>query len=107
MVGTLWRYSMSDYNARIERAVQDLASLQRDLNQLLLDGAAVEGAPLKFATAVDAGSLRELKGVVDQVRHFLWFYLQAVNGGTEASRRTLQLLQEVSAIAKTRGQNGP
>ena len=66
---------MSDYNERLAHVVQELASLQRDLNQLLMDHAAAEGDSSEFAEKVDAAALRDLKSVVDQMRHFLWFYL--------------------------------
>ena len=95
---------MSDYNERLAHVVQELASLQRDLNQLLMDDAAAAGPTFEFAEKVDAGALRDLKSVVDQMRHFLWFYLQAVSGGSEAGERTMQLLRQIScnsaAIAK-------
>ena len=97
---------MSDYNARIQRVVQELASLQRDLNQLLMDSAA-DDAAIQFAEAVDAEALRDLKSVTDQLRQFLWFYLQAIFGKTESSARTMQLLRQVHKTSAEQGQPSP
>jgi hypothetical protein len=97
---------MSDYNARIQRVVQELASLQRDLNQLLMDSAA-DDAAVQFAEAVDANALRDLKSVTDQLRHFLWFYLQAVFGTSESSARTMQLLRQAHKSSTSHGQTSP
>ena len=98
---------MSDYNERLAHVVQELASLQRDLNQLLMDHAAAEGDSSEFAEKVDAAALRDLKSVVDQMRHFLRFYLQAVTGGSEAGERTMQLLRQVSRNSTVLGKADP
>ena len=81
-------------SSRIERVIQDLCAIQEDLNRLLIDDATRAPGGVPLSAHID--ELRDLKSVVDQMRHFLWFYIQVVSENSVASERTLQLLRQVS-----------
>lgn len=76
--------------------MDDLSSLQHDLNQRLLTGAVNDGASPLLGESADAEAIRNLKCAVDQLRHFLWFYLQALSSGSEAGEKTMQVLRQVA-----------
>ena len=98
---------MTDLKGRIDHVVRELASIQDELNRLLVDDATNPAGSVLNPSESDLDSLRDLKSVVDQMRHFLWFYLQVVNRGSEASERTLQLLRQVSKQPKVLHNNSP
>lgn len=98
---------MATLAARIDRVVQELSSIQADLNRVLVEDATGEGPTDDLVAATDLEGLRDLKSVVDQVRHFLWFYLQVVAGGSEASERTMQLLRQASKGATAMNATSP
>jgi len=87
---------MQDFSVRVQNLVEDLAALQHDLNQRLMTGAVDDGASPQLGESADAESIRNLKCAVDQLRHFLWFYLQALSSGSEAGEKTMQLLRQVA-----------
>ncbi len=84
----------------MERLVAELSAIQRELNEQLIAGAN-DSAQALLAEPSDAEPVRNLKCVLDQVRHFLWFYLQAISPGSEASENTLQLLRQVAKDPNT------
>jgi hypothetical protein len=101
---------MSDMKTRVERVVAELSSLQRDLNQQLMEGAEatnVTGQAATPPTAAEIAPIRDLKSVVDQVRHFLWFYLQVSSAGSESAERTRQLLRQVARDSHRNGPENP
>ncbi|HZQ92268.1 MAG TPA: hypothetical protein VFA60_10785 [Terriglobales bacterium] len=101
---------MSDMKTRVERVVAELCALQRDLNQQLMDSAepgAVTGQAATPPAAAETAPIRDLKSVVDQVRHFLWFYLQVSSAGSESAERTRQLLRQVARDSHRNGQENP
>jgi hypothetical protein len=97
---------MTDIKSRVDRVVRELASIQEELNQLLVEDATNQMGQSMRPASQDLDALRDLKSVVDQMRHFLWFYLQVVTSGSEASERTMQLLRQVSK-PKTLHVNSP
>lgn len=92
---------MQDFSVRVQNLVEDISSLQRDLNQRLMTGAVDDGASPMLGESTDAEAIRNLKCAVDQLRHFLWFYLQALSSGSEAGEKTMQLLRQVAKDGST------
>jgi hypothetical protein len=61
------------------RSITDeLRLLQRSLQEALLDGSCMSSDQSVMVEAVD-----EFKSVVDQMRQFLWFYLNAMANGEQ------------------------
>ena len=75
---------------RIERVIEDLSSIQRDLNSLLI--AEVHAPDGASAAPGDMERLKDMRQVLDQVRHFLWFYLRITGGDGQASQSARELL---------------
>ena len=101
------RRRMTDIKSRVDRVVRELASIQEDLNRMLVEDATNQAGSALRPVEQDLDALRDLKSVVDQMRHFLWFYLQVVTSGSESSERTMQLLRQVSKQPKALHANSP
>jgi hypothetical protein len=99
--------NMTELKSRVDRIVRELASIQEDLNHRMVEDATNPTGTALRPAEQDLDALRDLKSVVDQMRQFLWIYLQVVNGGSEASERTLQLLRQVSKQPRVLHGNSP
>jgi hypothetical protein len=87
---------MATLSMRMEWVMQELAAIQEELNRMLVEDATNGSSPRLRTSTEDVEALRDLKSVVDQLRHFLWFYLQVVTEGSETAERTMQLLRHAS-----------
>ncbi len=86
---------MKDFAQRASWLAAQLVSLQNDMNAELIDAACGERMDA-VGERIDLDSVRDLKAAVDQTRHFLWFFLQAVTPNSDESERTLQLLRQMA-----------
>lgn len=75
---------------RIERVIEDLSSIQRDLNSLLM--AEVHAPGGASVQPGDMERLKDMRQVLDQVRHFVWFYLRLTGADGQASQTARELL---------------
>ena len=98
---------MKDLTVRIQYLVDELASVQRELNEQLLRSAQSDPITGLHVEPSEGDAVRNLKCVVDQVRHFLWFYLQATSRGSEGSEKTLQLLRQMAHNAGSLATTSP
>jgi hypothetical protein len=80
---------------RIHDVAAELCAIQNELNQMLMAGISEgDGSPALRQAAAIAG-VADLKLVIDQMRQFLWFFLQVVSG-TEVGQETAQMLRKLS-----------
>jgi hypothetical protein len=80
---------------RVHDVAAELCAIQNELNRLLMAGIS-EGdgsVPLREAAAI--AGVADLKLVIDQMRQFLWFFLQVVSG-TEVGLETAEMLRKLS-----------
>lgn len=79
------------------RSITDeLRLLQRSLQEALLDGSCMSSDQSVMVEAVD-----EFKSVIDQMRQFLWFYLNAMANGEQMIELLRQAAQNGADPAKT------
>jgi hypothetical protein len=74
----------------------ELRLLQRSLQEALLDGSCMGSDQSARVEAVD-----EFKSVIDQMRQFLWFYLNAMTNGEQLVELLRQAAQTGADPAKT------
>ena len=74
----------------------ELRLLQRLLQESLLDGSCMGSDQSARAEAVE-----EFKSVIDQMRQFLWFYLNAMSNGEQLIELLRQAAQTGADPAKT------
>jgi|SRR5579871_2235402 len=80
---------MDEVTARIERVTEDLRMIQQELNL-----AAMQASSDPEEEPVSAEALESLKSALDQMRHFLWFYCQVVNQGSDLREKLRQALRQ-------------
>lgn len=85
---------------RIRDAADELCSIQKELNRLLM--MAINEGPGSHACdhASAVCSLPDFKIVIDQLRQFLWFYLQVVNEN-QISEETSRILRRAANDPRT------
>jgi len=91
------RESMDDIHLRILRITDDLRVIQRELNCAAMQAPTDPELMEALADPPEMESIQVLKSALDQMRHFLWFYLQVVTSDSEMGEKFRQTLrQEVS-----------
>ena len=94
---------MDTIYARMRRVTEDLRIIQQELNFAAIQASAnVEQGEANELPTGEA--LNTLRGALDQMRHFLWFYSQIMSNGSglkETLRRALQQGSGEEAAAST------
>jgi DNA polymerase III gamma/tau subunit len=80
----------------MQSITDELRFLQRSLHESLLDGSCMGSDQSARAEAVE-----EFKSVIDQMRQFLWFYLNAMSNGEQLLELLRQAAQAGVDPAKT------
>src|SRR6266478_9829455 len=91
------RESMEEIRLRILRITDDLRVIQRELNCAAMQA---PNDPELMEALSDPGeleSLHVLKSALDQMRHFLWFYMQVMTSGSEMGEKLRQTLRQEPA----------
>src|SRR5580704_3962688 len=74
---------LDDVHLRILRVTEDLRAIQRDLNCAAMEAPANPELLEVLNRVPEIESLEVIKSALDQMRHFLWFYLQVVTQESE------------------------
>jgi hypothetical protein len=99
------RESMEEIHIRILRVTDDLRVIQRELNCAAMQAPTDPELMEALADPPEMEAIRVLKSVLDQMRHFLWFYMQVVTSDSEMGEKFRQTLrQDVSAQVPGREQ---
>ena len=72
-----------DIHVRILRVTEDLRAIQRELNCVAMQASADPELMEDVTRLPELESLDLLKSALDQMRHFLWFYVQVMTTGSE------------------------
>jgi hypothetical protein len=78
---------LDDVHVRILRVTEDLRAIQRELNGAAMQ---VPGDPelMEALTQLpEIESLEVMKSALDQMRHFLWFYIQVMTSDSDGEDR--------------------
>src|ERR1700733_209917 len=95
---------LEDIQIRILRVTEDLRAIQQQLNAAAMD---VPSDPEMMETLGDLPemeALTVLKSALDQMRHFLWFYMQVMNNESEEGERLRQSIRKKVTEDATFGQ---
>jgi hypothetical protein len=88
------RESMEDIHLRILRVTDDLRVIQRELNCAAMQAPTDPELMEALADPPEIESIQVLKGALDQMRHFLWFYMQVVTSDSEMGEKFRQTLRQ-------------
>lgn len=88
------RESMEDIHLRILRITEDLRVIQRELNCAAMQAPTDPELMEALADPPEIESIQVLKSALDQMRHFLWFYMQVVTSDSEMGENFRQTLRQ-------------
>jgi len=75
---------LDDVHVRMLRVTEDLRAIQQQLNCVAMQAPGDPELMEALAQLPEIESLEMLKSALDQMRHFLWFYVQVMTTGSEA-----------------------
>ena len=88
------RESMEEIRLRILRINDDLRVIQRELNCAAMQAPTDPELMEALADPPEMESIDMLKSALDQMRHFLWFYMQVVTSDSEMGEKFRQTLRQ-------------
>ncbi|HMD18292.1 MAG TPA: hypothetical protein VKH18_16615 [Terriglobales bacterium] len=92
------RESMEDIHLRILRVTDDLRVIQRELNCAAMQAPTDPELMEALADPPEMESIQVLKSALDQMRHFLWFYMQVVTSDSEMGEKFRQTLRQEAPV---------
>ena len=88
------RESMEEIHLRILRITDDLRVIQRELNCAAMQAPTDPELMEALADPPEMEAIQVLKSALDQMRHFLWFYMQVVTSDSEMGEKFRQTLRQ-------------
>jgi hypothetical protein len=73
---------------------EDLRAIQRELNCAAMEAPGDPELMEALSQLPEMDSLQVLKSALDQMRHFLWFYMQIMTNESEAGDRLRQSIRQ-------------
>ena len=78
---------MEDVHLRILRVTEDLRAIQRELNCAAMEAPNDPELMEALSELPELEALEVLKSSLDQMRHFLWFYVQVMTNDSEVGEK--------------------
>ena len=91
------RESMEEIHRRILRVTDDLRVIQRELNCAAMQAPTDPELMEALSDPPELENIQVLKSALDQMRHFLWFYMQVMTSGSEMGEKLRQTLRQEPA----------
>jgi hypothetical protein len=92
------RESMEAIQLRILRVTDDLRAIQSELNCAAMQAPTDPELMEALAEQPRMESIQMLKSALDQMRHFLWFYMQVVTSDSEMGEKFRQSVRQENAV---------
>jgi hypothetical protein len=85
---------LDEVHLRILRVTEDLRVIQRELNCAAMEAPGDPELMEALAGVPEMDSLEVLKTALDQMRHFLWFYMQVMTQESELGDRLRETIRQ-------------
>ena len=85
---------MEDMHVRILRVTEDLRAIQRELNFAAMQAPGDPELMEALSELPEMEAFQVLKSALDQMRHFLWFYMQVMTNESEIGEKLRQTLSQ-------------
>jgi hypothetical protein len=85
---------LEDVHLRILRVTDDLRAIQRELNCAAMEAPGNPELMEALNEVPELESLEVLKSALDQMRHFLWFYLQVMTNESEFGEKLRETIRQ-------------
>ena len=92
------REGMEEIHLRILRVTEDLRVIQRELNCAAMQAPTDPELMEALSDPPEIESMQVLKSALDQMRHFLWFYMQVVTSDSEMGEKFRQSLRQEASL---------
>jgi hypothetical protein len=93
--------NMDEIHLRILRVTEDLRAIQQELNCAAMQAPTDPELMEALSERPEMDTLQVLKSALDQMRHFLWFYVEVMTNESEMGEKLRQSLRQ---DATARGQ---
>ena len=84
---------LENIHLRIMRVTDDLRAIQRELNFAAMEAPGDPELMEALSQLPEMESVQVLKSALDQMRHFLWFYIQVMTNESEDGDRLRQTIR--------------
>ena len=85
---------LDDVHLRILRVTDDLRAIQRELNCAAMEAPGNPELMEALNEVPELESLEVLKSALDQMRHFLWFYVQVMTNESEFGEKLRETIRQ-------------
>jgi len=85
---------LDDIHLRVQRVTEDLRAIQRELNCAAMEASSNPELMEALSQLPEMEALQVLKSAVDQMRHFLWFYMQMMNNESESGDELREAIRQ-------------
>jgi hypothetical protein len=85
---------MDDIDLRILRVTEDLRAIQRELNCAAMQASADPELMESLAGFNEMESIETLRSALDQMRHFLWFYMEIIGSDSELAEKLRTVVRQ-------------
>jgi hypothetical protein len=85
---------IEEIQLRILRVTEDLRAIQRELNCAAMEAPGNPELMESLSQLPEMESLQVLKSALDQMRHFLWFYMQVVTNESEVGEKLRETIRQ-------------
>lgn len=83
-----------EVHSRVMRVTEDLRAIQRELNCAAMEAPTDPELMESLSKLPEMDSLQVLKSALDQMRHFLWFYIQVMTNESEGGEKIRQTIRQ-------------
>lgn len=95
---------MDDIDLRILRVTEDLRAIQRELNCAAMQASADPELMESLAGFNEMESIETLRSALDQMRHFLWFYMEIVGSDSELAEKLRTAVRQRPSVDNAKPQ---
>jgi hypothetical protein len=85
---------LNEVHIRILRVTEDLRTIQRQLNCAAMEAPGDPELMEILSQLPEMDSIQLLKSALDQMRHFLWFYVQVMTNESEVGEKLRQSIRQ-------------
>ncbi len=85
---------LEDVHLRILRVTEDLRAIQRELNCAAMEAPNDPELMEALSELPELEALEVLKSALDQMRHFLWFYVQVMTNDSDVGEKLRETLAQ-------------
>ena len=87
---------LDDLHIRILRVTEDLRAIQRELNCAAMEAPGDPELMEALAQLPEMESIQVLRSALDQMRHFLWFYMQVMANESDSGDEFRQMIRRTT-----------